>query len=341
MFAFRIRLMSASAFAALLAVSVAPPVGADAISDFYSKTQVKVTVPTPPGASFDLYGRLLSDNIGKHIPGNPSVIPQYRAGAGGGIAAAYMHNVAPKDGSEIAIVLSPTIITPVLRDVKWDASKWQWLGSMTPRPAVLTVWHTAPATTVEGVKKTEVIMGATNKFGEPYMAPAIMNTFLGTKFKLVEGYQGGADMSLAMEKGETHGRMNYWSGWTSVKADWIRDKKIVQVVQYGTRIKELPDVPSLRDLVKPGAERQVVELVETGNNVGIGVYAPPGTPADRVAALRRAFEAVMKDKNLLAEAEKRNLDIEYVSGEEVEAAVNKAAATPQEIVAKLKAALGI
>lgn len=225
--------------------------------------------------------------------------------------------------------------------MKWDASKWEWIGSMTPRPAVVTVWHTAPATTLEGIKKTQVLMGATNKYGEPYMVPSVMNAFLGTKFKLVEGYQGGADMNLAMEKGETHGRTNYWSGWTSVKADWLREKKIIQIVQYGSHIKELADVPSLRTLVKPGIERQVVELIEAGNHVGIGVYAPPGTPKDKVAALRKAFEATIKDPAFLAEAEKRKLDIEYVSGEDLEKIMKNAAATPAEAVAKLKSILGV
>jgi tripartite-type tricarboxylate transporter receptor subunit TctC len=328
---------------ATVAVLLAAPFGAaaDAIGDFYAGKTIKLTIPTPPGASFDLYGRTLGDTMTAHIPGKPNIIPQYRGGAGGGIAAAYMHNVAPKDGTEFGIVLSPTVITPILRDVKWDASKWEWIGSMTPRPAVVTVWHTAPATTLEALKKTPVIMGATNKFGEPYMLPAVMNAFLGTQFKMVEGYQGGADMNLAMEKGETHGRSNYWSGWTSVKADWLRDKKIIQIVQYGSPIKELKDVPSLKTLVKPGTERRVVELIESGNHIGIGVFAPPGTPKDKVAALRKAFAATIKDPAFLAEAEKRKLDIEYVSGEHLEAIMKNAAETPAEAVAKLKAILGV
>jgi tripartite-type tricarboxylate transporter receptor subunit TctC len=327
---------------ALAALGAAGPASADAISDFYAGKTVKLTIPTPPGASFDLYGRTLSEHIHRHIPGKPNVIPQYRGGAGGGISAAYMHNVAPKDGTEFAIVLSPTIITPVLRaEAKWDASKWLWIGSMTPRPGVVTVWHTAPATTLDGIKKTEVIMGATNKYGEPYMVPAVMNAFLGTKFKLVEGYEGGADMNLAMEKGETHGRHNYWTGWTSVKQDWLRDKKIIQITQHGPKIKELPDVPVLRDLVKPGAEQQVMDLVEAGNHVGIGVFFPPGVAPDKLAALRKAFEATIKDPEFLAEAEKRKMEIEYVSGEKLQEIVGRAAGTPPDVVARLKKALGV
>jgi tripartite-type tricarboxylate transporter receptor subunit TctC len=333
---------SAIALAALASVTSAQPVAADAISDFYKGKTVTVTCPTPAGASFDLYTRLLSDHIGKHIPGKPSTIVQYRGGAGGAISAGYMHNVAPKDGTEIAIVLSPTVLTPILRpDVKWDSSKWQWLGSMTPRPSVVSVWHTAPAKTLAEAKVKENIMGATNKNGEPYWLPAIMNAFLGTKFKIVQGYQGGADMNLAMEKGETHGRMNYWSGFTSVKADWIQDKKIIQFVQYGPRIKELSDVPSLRDLVKPGIERQIVEFVETAEIVGIGAYAPPGVSADRVAALRQAFDAALRDPALLADAEKRKLEIEPVSGKAIQDVVEKAAATPKPVLDKFRQVLGL
>lgn len=332
---------SAIALAALASVSSAQPAAADAISDFYSGKTVTVTCPTPAGASFDLYTRMLSDHIGKHIPGNPSTIVQYRGGAGGAIAAGYMHNVAPKDGTEIALILSPTVLTPILRDVKWDAAKFNWLGSMTPRPSVVSVWHTAPAKTLAEAKVKENIMGATNKNGEPYWLPAVMNAFIGTKFKIVQGYQGGADMNLAMEKGETHGRMNYWSGFTSVKADWIRDKKIIQLIQYGPKIKELPDVPSLRDLVKPGVERQIVEFIETAENVGIGVYVPPGVPADRVAALRKAFAAVLRDPALLANAEKRRLEIEPVSGEDIQSVVAKAAATPKPVLDKFRQVLGL
>jgi tripartite-type tricarboxylate transporter receptor subunit TctC len=325
------------------AVLLAAPfwAAAESIEDFYAGKTLKLTIPTPPGASFDLYGRTLADAMAAHIPGKPNIIPQYRGGAGGGIAAAYMHNVAPKDGTEFGIVLSPTVITPIVRDVKWDASKWEWIGSMTPRPAVVTVWHTAPATTLAGLKKTPVVMGATNKYGEPYMVPAVMNAFLGTKFKLVEGYAGGAAMNLAMEKGETHGRTNYWTGWTSVKAAWLREKKIIQIVQYGSPIKELPNVPSLRTLVKPGTERRVVELIESGNHIGMGVYAPPGTPKDKLAALRKAFEATIKDPAFVAEAKKRKMEIEYVSGEELEKIMKNASDTPAEALARLKKILGV
>ncbi|CAN0580904.1 unnamed protein product, partial [Laminaria digitata] len=226
----------------------------------------------------------VTDHLGEHIPGKPTVIIQSRPGGGGTKGAAFAFNAAPKDGTYIAEVLAPSVLAPLLRDMKFDASKFQWLGSLTPRPAVISVWHTAPAKTLEEATKTEVIMGSTGLGSETYILPTLMNSVLGTKFKVVKGYKGGAAVNKALESGEVQGRMQYWSGWTAGKPDWIRDNKLKHLVQYGGTIPELPNVPQLASLVQGEEAKAMVSFVETAPKIGMGFWAHPEVPKDRVAA---------------------------------------------------------
>lgn len=326
--------------AAAVAIAAAPAL-AETPAEFYKDKTVTLTIPTPPGASFDLYGRTLIEYMAKHIPGQPKMLPQYRPGAGGGIAAAYMYNKAPKDGTEIALVLAPTVLTPKMRKVRWDASEFMWLGSITARPSVVTVWHTAPATTLEEAKKKQDVMGATGKLADTYLLPLLLNAYTGTKFKPVPGYKGGAAMNNAMEKGETHGRVQYWTGWTSVKQHWLDKKMIIQLAQIGPRIPALPNVPSVRDLVPDGMPKKVIGFMETIYNVGMAVYAPPGVPADRFAALKQAFWDTMQDPGYRAISKKRKADVDPVEAAKIQALVTKAARTPDNVIAALKKAGGI
>jgi tripartite-type tricarboxylate transporter receptor subunit TctC len=330
-------------FAAALAVTASGissvPATAD-VADFYRGKTVTVTVAGSAGASLGLYCRLVVAHWGKHIPGNPNVICQFRPGAGGTKAAAYMYNAAPKDGTVVGEILSPSVLAPVLRKSKFDSSKFVWIGSVTPRPSVVTVWHTAPATTVEGAKKAEVIMGSTGFGSETYLLPMFMNAALGTKFKIVRGYKGGAPINKAMEVGEVHGRMNYWSGWTTIKGAWLRDKKIVHLVQYGPMIPEIPEVPHLRSLLTKESHKQMLKFLELSEYLGMGFYLPPGVPRDRIEALRDSFFATLKDPEFLADAKKRKARVEPISGAEIEKMANAAFATPEPVLAELRDMLG-
>ena len=183
------RLTSLAAATLAGAAIAAGPAKADEAA-FYKDRTVTVMVPSGLGASLGLYGRLLGEYIGKHIPGRPTVIVQSRPGGGGTKGAAYAYNAAPKDGTFIAEVLAPSVLAPVLRNMKFDATKFQWIGSITQRPSVVSVWHTAPATSLEAMKTTEVIMGSTGLGSETYLAPTLMNHLIGTKFKIVKGYKG-------------------------------------------------------------------------------------------------------------------------------------------------------
>ena len=326
-----------AAIAALAAMSTAT--SADEAAFYRGKT-VTVMIPSSLGATLGLYGRLVVDNIGKHIPGHPTVIIESRPGAGGAVGAAYAYNVAPKDGTFIAEVLAPSVTLPLLHDVQFDGSKFQWIGSLVPRPAVISVWkETTPAKTLDETKRTQVIMGSSGQGSETSLIPTLMNHVLGTKFNIVTGYKGGAEINHAMERGEVHGRMQYWSGWTAGKPDWLRDNKLIHFVQYGPPIKELPDVPSLKSLVKDEKAKQMITFLESANRIGIGFWVPPETPKARVETLRKAFEAMMASAEFQAMAAKIKTPVELVSGQDLKRITEEAYRTPKPVIAELKSIL--
>lgn len=312
---------------------------ADEAAFFRGKT-ITVAVPSSLGATLGLYGRLVVDNIGKHIPGHPNVIIESRPGAGGAVGAAYAYNIAPKDGTYIAEVLAPSVTLPLLHQVEFDGSKFQWIGSLVPRPAVISVWsETSPAKTLDEAKRKDVILGSSGQGSETFLIPTLMNHLLGTKFNIVTGYKGGAEINHAMERGEVNGRMQYWSGWTAGKPDWLRDNKLIHFVQYGPPIKELPDVPSLKSLVKDEKAKQMVTFLESANKIGLGFWVPPGTPKERVDTLRKAFVAMMASEEFKAMAKKIQAPVELITGEELQTITDEAYHTPKPVITELKTIL--
>ena len=207
----------------------------------------------------------------------------------------------------------------------------QWLGSLTARPGVVAVWHTARATTLEGAKRVELNMGSTGVGSGNYQIPTLANAVLGTKFKLVTGYPGGNDINLAIERREIDGRSNYWTGFTTVKPDWIRDKKLVFLFRTGPKAPDMPELPAFADLVS-GEERQMVRILDAPDDVGVGFYMAPGIPADRAAALRKAFWDMMHDPKFRAEAEKLEAPIAPVPPEELQRIVASIYATPRAVI---------
>ncbi len=326
------------AAAAALAFAAAPAT-AD-VASFYKGRTVTVMVPSGLGASLGLYGRLFTEHFGNHIPGNPTVILTSRPGGGGTKGATYAYNAAPRDGTFIAEVLAPSVLAPALRNLKFDALKMQWIGSITDRPSTVSVWHTAPATNIAGARKKMVIMGSTGLGSETYLAPKFMNYYVGTKFKIVKGYKGGAAINKAMEQGEVQGRMNYYTGWTTVKAHWLRDKKVVHLAQYGPRIAELPNVPRLADLVKDPEGKKILQFIEVSEALGMGFWVHPDVPKDRLAALRKAFMDTMKDPKFLADAKKRNAPVAPISGEKLMKIVAAGLGVSPALVTKMKTVFG-
>jgi tripartite-type tricarboxylate transporter receptor subunit TctC len=325
---------------AATAIALAQPAAADEVADFFAGKTIRIASAGGPGASLALYARTLSEHMGKHIPGNPNIVVEFRTGAGGVIAASYLYSAAPKDGTTFAVLLPPSVTLPLLQPSKFDATKFYWLGSMTPRPAVVSILNDAPATTLDKLKTTEVILGSSGKGSETYLVPQFMNVVLGTKFKIVTGYKAGDDINLAMERGEVHGRMQYWTGWTTIKQDWLKQGRLIHVTQYGPAIKEIPNVPPLRDLVKTAEEKAMVRFLEVAQNVGMAFALPPDVPPARAAALRKAFVATLADPALIEDAKKRNMEVELVPGERLEQIIRDAYATPKPIVEKLRGIVG-
>lgn len=315
---------------------------ADPVADFYRNRTITYVQASGAGGGYAAYSRLVEKHLPKFIPGNPNIQLQFMPGAGGVKGANYVFNVAPKDGSAIGMPLNNVVVYQVLRPdgVKYDSAKFTWLIGLVQLNSAIIVWHTAPAKTLEDARKTELVIGATAKSADNYQQPVLANSLLGTRFKMVTGYDGSPGMNLAMERGETHGRMTFWESLVTTNADWIRDRKFVALVQIGARpIKELPDVPQMIDLVKTSEDKAVVRLMHVNAALGRTLYAPPGIPADRAAALRRAVEAMAKDPAFLADAKARKVSIDVTSAEELAALINDALRTPPAQVERYKQAV--
>jgi tripartite-type tricarboxylate transporter receptor subunit TctC len=316
------------------------------VADFYRGKTIIYNLAVPDGASWGLYVRTFIEHVRDHIPGNPNVILQVMAGGGGIVAANHIYNIAAKDGTVIGTPLSTAIVFAATdrAEVKFDPRKFNWIGSLSVVQDVISVWHTAAAKTIDDAKAAPVIMGVTGRGSNTFQDIALANNLLGTQFKPVLGYQGGADINIAIERGEVQGRATTWESWTGSNPDWLRDRKIVHLVQLGPR--KLPeigdDVPLLRDLVSDPEKKAIVDFVGLSLAMGRSVYAPPGTPADRVAALRQAFVETMQDPAYIADAQKRSLDTgTWQSGEVIQQLIDQAFSLPPSLIEKAKAAMDL
>jgi tripartite-type tricarboxylate transporter receptor subunit TctC len=327
----------------LAAPLTAEPAAAQAADSFYAGKQMKVIVGFPPGGGFDAYARTLADHMGRHIPGNPSFIVQHMPGASTAKAAAHLYGVAAQDGTFLGLLHQGLLANQVL-DIQggaFDVTKFNWIGRMGTRLSVGLVWHTTGVKTIEDAKTKEVIMGATSPTATSAMVPLALNAFAGTKFRVVQGYQGSADMYLAMERGETHGLpIAGWLDLTGPRADWVKDGKVA--VLYQTALKrhaDLPNVPVLADLGHTDEDKQILALLASTEDMGRAFVSGPGIPAARVEILRDAFAAMMADPVFLADAQKRQLDIDFMHGKELQALVQSVGAFPADVAAKAKKVL--
>jgi tripartite-type tricarboxylate transporter receptor subunit TctC len=335
--------------AAVLALGVSmlsPKVKADSIADFYRGKTITFILAVPDGGSWGFYARAFIEHMRKHIPGNPNIILQVMPGGGGVAAANHVYNVAAKDGTVIGTPLATTMVFAATdpKEVLYDPRKYNWLGSLAVVQDVISVWHTSPATTLDEAKKTPLIMGATGKGSNTFQDIALANNLLGTKFKPVRGYKGGAEINIAIERGEVHGRSTTWESWPGSQPDWLRDKKIIHLLQLGPR--KHPDigddVPLLREIVKEGEQREIVDFIGLSLTMGRSVYAPPGVPAERVAALRAALIATVQDPDYIAQAKKQALETStWQSGEAIEKVVKDAFSLTPELIEKSKAAIDL
>ena len=331
-----------AAVAVVSALVASPAFAKTDPATFYKGRNVDLIIGAAPGGGHDVYARSIGHYIGKHIPGNPNIVPKNMPGAGSNKAAAFLYNVAPKDGSVFGAIFPGAIMDPLTGDksqVQHDPNKFNYLGTANKEVRVCAVWHTAPAKSFKDVFNTETILAASAEGGATADYAAVLDAVLGTKFKVVKGYPGTREMTLAIERGEAHGLCGY--AWTSLKtqnAEWVASKKINVILQ--TAFEGDPElnkmgVPLIWEFVKNDDDRKVIELLLAQQVFGRPYVAPPTTPEPIVKALRAAFTATMKDPDYMAEATKLGLDTDAGTGEEVQDLVRKVYATPPEIVQRL------
>jgi tripartite-type tricarboxylate transporter receptor subunit TctC len=337
-----VRHLCAIAIVWLLA-AVGASVAADPVADFYNRTTVRMVISADPGGSYDSDSRLVGRHLGKHLPGNPKIIMENMIGASGRVAANYMYRSAPRDGSVIATVQQSIAMAQAVGEsgVQYDAAQFNWIGSPVRPDEVLVVWHTTGMHSIDEAKQRPVVIGATSPTGMNYIYPKLANELLGTKFKIITGYAGAIHINLALERGEVEGRgSNPWSEWKTAKPDWVREGKIIPLIQM-TLIKhpDLPNVPRMIDLATNDDMRTVFELVSITSLIGRPLLTAPGVPSERVVALRQAFDAMMQDPEFLADAAQMEREIHSIPGAELDALVKKQLNAPKSAIDLLKAAL--
>src|SRR6266508_2317436 len=327
----------------LLAFISSVPAGADDVAAFYRGRQVRIVVGSAAGGGYDLFARIVARHLVGHIPGNPSVIVQNLPAAGSMVMTNQLYGQGPRDGTVIGAPINFIPTAPVLQPgaAQFDANKLICIGSTNREAYVAFAWHTAPVQRVTDLSGTELIVGATTPGTTMVDFPALVNDILGFKFKIVRGYQGTPQINIAIERGEVQGMGGL--GWASVKAQtphWISEKKIKVLAQYGfKRYAELPDVPTMLELAKSEPDRQAMTMLFARTEYGRPYFLPPDVPPERVDALRRAFDATMKDPAFIAEAAKLQFEVDPLTGEQVQALVAQLANTPREIIARVRAAL--
>jgi tripartite-type tricarboxylate transporter receptor subunit TctC len=300
--------------------------------------QTTIVVGYSAGASYDIYARNFARHLGKHLPGNPSVVVQNMTGAGSLRSANFIFNQAPKDGFTVGVFARGLAMQPLLdpTGIQFDPLKFNWVGSLSSDVSLVLSWHTRPFKTIEDLRKSEMVVAGTGSGADSVIFPYILNGVLGTKMKIVTGYPGAADFLLAVERQEADGTAGVsWSGLNASRPDWISKKLINVIVQLG--LKKHPGMgsaPLVMEFAKNDSDRGVLELIFARQDMGYPVVAPPGVPPERMAVLRKAFEATMRDPEYLADGKKQHLEAEFMRGTEIEALIKRVNASPPEVIAR-------
>jgi tripartite-type tricarboxylate transporter receptor subunit TctC len=318
--------------------------GAQAQTDYYKDKTIQLVVPSTTGGGYDIYGRLVARHYGNFIPGKPRIIVQNMPGASGIKAFNYLYSIAPKDGTVIGALYSGTPFQEAMgyEGIQYKSKEFSWIGALSQVANALVVLDTAGVRNIDEAKKKEVLMGALSTIGGNAAYPLLLNHTIGTKFKLVTGYQSGTEVNLAMERGEVHGRgSNPWTSWKSSKPDWVRDGKIVPLVQIGMKKEpDLQNVPLLVDLAETPEQSRMFEFVSLSINMERPFATTPGFDRQRLQILRDSFMQMAKDSAFLADAAKNELDVDPMTGDGVEKIVASIIDMPKDIVEKTKYAIG-
>jgi tripartite-type tricarboxylate transporter receptor subunit TctC len=333
----------ARSFAALIAATsfCTGPAGADDVADFYRTHGLTLLIGTSTGGGYDLLGRFLGHVLARYVPGNPRIVVKNMAGAGGIVAGNYLYANAPRDGSVVAGLLNNVAFEPLFGTTTalYDATKFNWIGSSNAETAFLMVWHTVPVNTLRDAQTHEITVGTSGVASAPTFFARLLNETLHTRLKIIPGYSGSNEAFLAIERGELDGYGSaFTSDLTSFKPQWLRDRKVKLIVQYGPKPEEnFANVPFAPDVVTDPNDKALMRAAFALLAMGRPYAMPPGVPADRVAAMRKAFFDAMHDPEVIAEASKAGIGLDHgQSGEDVQKVVVNAYATAPAEVERLK-----
>ncbi|MDB5651398.1 MAG: Tripartite-type tricarboxylate transporter, receptor component TctC [Hyphomicrobiales bacterium] len=336
---------SSIAVAAVLSLLLAGTraASADPVEDFYRGKTISLIMGTSAGNDYDFRGRLLARHLSRYIPGHPTIVPRNMPGAGGIIAANYLAALAPRDGTTLHMIMANMMSAQAMKSpgIEFDTRKFSWIGNTTSSPNVLTTWAASGVKTIEDARLRSASLGApTGTSGVLYAE--LLNAVAGTKFKIVTGYPGGNEVNLAMERGEVDGRGSIaWASWKATKPDWVATGKLNYLVQVALkRDPELAQVPLLLDFAKNDEDRAVLHFLSADTAVARSLVTTADVPPERVAALRRAFDAVVKDAEFLADADKTKMDISPTAGEDAQKIADSIADTPDSVIARARSILG-
>src|SRR5262245_65599780 len=322
----------------------AVPARADAVADFYKGKDLRLVISTTAGTGYDTYARTVGRHLGRHLPRNPSIVPQNMPGAGGIAAANHLYAVAPKDGTVFGMIQNTVPFEPLLehKAALFDAARFNWLGTPATEVGLFIVYHTSKIKTLRDAQTQEFIAGTTGTASTPAFYGRLFNQLLGLKTRLITGYPGQLELLLAMEKGEVDAMTSpFWSSLKVQRPTWYAEKTVVFLFQYGAALHpDLKDVPFAPDLLRSATDKQLLSAASAPLEAGRPFAAPPGVPAERIAALREAMQATFKDPQFIADCEKQGIDCtDTRSGQQLDALIKQAYGTPEEIRKRLIAIL--
>jgi tripartite-type tricarboxylate transporter receptor subunit TctC len=325
----------AVATVAVICGLAAAPAAAQTPEEFYKGKTITIVLGHPPGGSYDLYARLAADHMRRFIPGNPNIIVQHRPGGGGVAAVRWFYAQAPRDGTTMGLFTETIGHTQLLtpEQGKWKVEEMSYIGTFAPSNAAFVIRKNAPTVSVDGMRKQQVTVACTGVNSQSYQYPASLKELGGFKFTIVCGYPGSAEVMLAIHRAEADMFSGSWHVWRATQQAGLSDGSLIPVVQGGLkRTRDLPKVPLMQELVDDPRKRKILEFISAGSAIGRALIAPQGVPADRVAALRTAFDKLVQDKEFLADAAKRTADIEPADGATVQGYSDAIAKAPPDII---------
>jgi tripartite-type tricarboxylate transporter receptor subunit TctC len=324
----------------LMVVAWGHPAPAQGAEPFYKGKTIDLLIGYPPGGSNDAYARLIARHLGKHLPGQPTVVPRNMPGAGSFLAANTIANISPKDGTVLGIGAPTLTLDEKLgtQGVRYKTSELNWVGRVDSLINMVFTWKTSPVKTFAEAQKTQVTLAGTGAGSTVSIYPTVMNNVFATKFKLIMGYKGSNEAMLAVERGETEGHSTSYTALKIAHPDWLRDKSVTILVQFGLkRHPEMPDVPTAVELARNDEERKILTAITAASEIGTSFFTTPGVLAERVSELRRGFDAMTKDAEFRSEAERTKLSVDPITGEELQKLVADVSNLPPDLVEKVRA----